>query len=182
MIYCFSKFNTRYNTSFPYALANFCCQLFLSLKLLFIAIRRRLRRPTGNKLQQETTAVSDSTAAATSAVVDMETSASVNKFKIRNRTATRKSGTDVSTEKHATTAKDNQDEGGYKVRQLSPRFKNRIIHCQRIFILYLAYRPSVFIERENERYINVYRILFNGFALRKPYLYIISKPYKIKYI
>jgi len=92
----------------------------ISLKLLFIAIRRRLRRPTGNKLQQETTAVSDSSAAATSTVVDMETSASVNKFKIRNRTATRKSGTDASTEKHVTTAKDNQDEGGYKVRKSSP--------------------------------------------------------------
>lgn len=92
----------------------------LSLKLLFIAIRRRLRRPTGNKLQQETTAVSDSSAAATSTAVDMETSASVNKFKIRNRTATRKSGTDASTEKHVTTAKDNQDDGGYKVCKFSP--------------------------------------------------------------
>jgi len=50
----------------------------------------------------------------------METSASVNKFKIRNRTATRKSGTEASTEKHVTTAKDNQDEGGYKVRKFSP--------------------------------------------------------------
>lgn len=77
----------------------------------------------GNKLQQENSPASDASAAATSlsdsratvtsAVVDMETSASVNKFKIRNRVATRKSGTDASTEKHA--AKDNQDEGGYKV-------------------------------------------------------------------
>lgn len=79
------------------------------------AIRRRLRRPTANKLQQETSSVSDSSASAsaTSAVVDMETSASVNKFKVRNRVATRKSGTESSSEKHV--AKDNQDEGGYKV-------------------------------------------------------------------
>lgn len=84
--------------------------------LLFLAIRRRLRRPTGNKLQQETAAVSDSSAAATSTAVDMETSASVNKFKVRNRVATRKSGTEASSEKHAATGKDNQDDGGYKVR------------------------------------------------------------------
>lgn len=83
-------------------------------------MRRRLRRPTGNKLQQQdTAAAADSSAAATSpaAAVDMETSASVNKFKIRNRVATRKSGTDASTEKHVSTAKDNQDEGGYKVNK-----------------------------------------------------------------
>lgn len=84
--------------------------------LLFLAIRRRLRRPTGNKLQQETAAVSDSSAAATSTAVDMETSASVNKFKVRNRVATRKSGTEASSEKHAAAGKDNQDDGGYKVR------------------------------------------------------------------
>lgn len=88
---------------------------------LILAIRRRLRRPTGNKLQQENSSVSDSSPAAssdssavvTSTAVDMETSASVNKFKLRNRVATRKSGTEVSSEKHA--VKDNQDDGGYKV-------------------------------------------------------------------
>uniref|UniRef100_A0A2S2Q2H3 Putative chitinase 3 n=1 Tax=Sipha flava TaxID=143950 RepID=A0A2S2Q2H3_9HEMI len=78
-------------------------------------IRRRMRRPTGNRLQQDAASVSDSSVAATSTSVDMETSASVNKFKIRNRVATRKSGTDASTEKHVSTAKDNQDDGGYKI-------------------------------------------------------------------
>lgn len=94
-------------------------------RFFFPAIRRRLRRPTGNKLlQQDSTVVSDSSASASvvtaaaivsPATADMETSASVNKFKLRNRVATRKSGTEASLEKHVTAAKDNQDEGGYKV-------------------------------------------------------------------
>lgn len=78
-------------------------------------MRRRLRRPTGNKLQHDSTVVaSDTSVAATSSAVDMETSASVNKFKVRNRIATRKSGTEISSEKHVS-SKDSQDDGGYKV-------------------------------------------------------------------
>lgn len=90
---------------------------------LLSAIRRRLRRPTGNKLQQDSAAAAtDSVASSSSSsisssgtAIDMETSASVNKFKLRNRVATRKSGTEASSDKHAVAKDGHQDDGGYKV-------------------------------------------------------------------